>query len=405
MEGLRVVGAIALTVASTVALTVVFSLSVDAAAGLFRAHAELAFAFPLAGIVTWAAYRVLRVPFGWATKHIVGNEGHSEPVSARVVPAIFVGTCLTICVGGSVGKEAAALQMGGGMAATLRRLFKLGPERERLLCACALSCALSVLLGTPVASALFAVEVLQYRSHKVCDYLAIAASSAVARAVSWGMSLDSLAIDGSVPMASPELLGETLALTAACSLLAACFCLALASLRSLSGRRGVQVPVLVAGSVAAAVFVLAFGGDAYSGTGMAQIAPALSGNVVDPFFIGKFLFTLVLLGVGFKGGEIMPTLCIGATFGCFAGSACGVDPAFTAAIALVAYFTACTNCPLAAVALACEAFSLFGFGWYLLASALAYALTFRVGFYANGDFYPELLKDAVAALLSRGGRR
>ena len=403
MGRIRIVLAWALVVVATVALTIALSLSVDAASGLFASHRWLAFAFPVVGVATWFVYRVLKVPFTWGTKHVIGNAECEGEVSARLAPAIFFGTCLTILAGGSVGKEAAALQMGGGVAASVGRLFDVDEESGRLLCACSLSGALAVLLGAPLAGSLFAVEAMQYRTRRAVDYAAIVVAAFVAKAASMGLSLDALSADVPLPSLSGYLLVCVLTTGFACAALAIAFCWLISRLRSLTGRGSVQVPVLVGAGVAACVFVCFFGGGAYSGTGMAQTGEALAGNVTGPFFAGKALFTLFVLGAGFKGGEIMPTLCVGATLGGFLGGLLGVSPVFCAAVALAAYFGACTNCPAASILLACEAFGFWGVGWYTLAVLVAYAISFRFSFYDNTELYPEAAR-AMRSRLKEAGR-
>lgn len=49
------------------------------------------------------------------------------------------------------------------------------------------------------------------------------------------------------------------------------------------------------------------------------IANAIAGEVVPTAFLLKIIFTAITLGCGFKGGEIVPTLFVGATFGCIFG--------------------------------------------------------------------------------------
>ena len=399
MQGFKVIGALSAAVAATTILTIALSLSVDAMALLFSRYGYLAVAFPLAGILVYCLYRALKVPFEWGTKHIVGNEECEERVSARVVPAIFIGTCATILVGGSVGKEAAALQMGGGMAASVSRRFELDDDQRRLVLACTLACALGVLLGTPIASAVFAVEVLQYRAH-VWHYVAVLLSALFSKVVAWCLSLNQLKEIVPFPSIDAGVMARVMILILLCALLSAAFCACLSWCRGVTLCKKAQIPSLVIMGAAAVVFLCCFSGDLYSGTGMVEVGLAMKGAVDTPFFAGKALFTLAILGAGFKGGEIMPTLCVGATFGCFSGYVLGVDPQFAAAIGLVAYFGACTNCPLAAALVGCEAFGFAGIGWFLVASFAAYAPFRQFGFYGNASFYVDMARDVYRRMKS-----
>ena len=112
---------------------------------------------------------------------------------------------------------------------------------------------------------------------------------------------------------------------------------------------------------------------------MDVIHRAMEGQVVPAAFLLKILFTAVTLGSGFKGGEIVPTFFVGATFGCLAGQWIGLSPSFCAALGLVAMFCAVTNCPITALLIS---FELFGFAappLFLLALAVSYMLS---GYYS-----------------------
>ena len=92
----------------------------------------------------------------------------------------------------------------------------------------------------------------------------------------------------------------------------------------------------------------------------------------------KRIFTAITIAAGFKGGEIVPTLFIGATLGCAIAPLLGMDPAFAASVGFVALFCGVVNCPFASVALALEVFGAEGI--------LIYALACAVSFMMSGNF-------------------
>ncbi len=92
----------------------------------------------------------------------------------------------------------------------------------------------------------------------------------------------------------------------------------------------------------------------------------------------------------FKGGEIMPTMCIGATCGCFLGGVLGIDPGFGAVVGLVAGMTAAANCPIAACLLGLEAFGPVGAGWFVVAAAISFFCTLPLSLYGNVFSYREI---------------
>lgn len=96
----------------------------------------------------------------------------------------------------------------------------------------------------------------------------------------------------------------------------------------------------------------------------------------------KILFTALTLGAGFKGGEIVPTFFIGATFGCAAGPLLGMNPSFAAAVGLIALFCGVINCPVASFVLAVELFGGNGVIFFGIASAIGYLFSGNYGLYS-----------------------
>lgn len=114
-----------------------------------------------------------------------------------------------------------------------------------------------------------------------------------------------------------------------------------------------------------------------------MIARAFAGKAIPLAFLLKIIFTAVTLEAGFKGGEIVPTFFIGATFGCVAGSLLGLNPSFGAAIGMISLFCGVTNCPVAALFLSLELFGSGGLLWYFLATAVSYMLSGYFSLYSK----------------------
>ena len=95
------------------------------------------------------------------------------------------------------------------------------------------------------------------------------------------------------------------------------------------------------------------------------------------------VFTALTLGAGFRGGEIVPSLAIGASFGCVVGPLLGLDPAFGAAIAMIALFCGVVNCPIASIFLAIEMFGGEGLPFFALACALSFLLSGNHSLYSS----------------------
>ena len=89
---------------------------------------------------------------------------------------------------------------------------------------------------------------------------------------------------------------------------------------------------------------------------MQVIVAALAGSAVPWAFVLKIVFTVLTLGAGFKGGEIVPCFFVGATFGCTVAPLIGMNPGFGAALGLVAVFCGVTNSPMTSILLGYELF-------------------------------------------------
>ena len=109
---------------------------------------------------------------------------------------------------------------------------------------------------------------------------------------------------------------------------------------------------------------------------------AVEGNTDWYNFLMKMLFTAVTLAAGFKGGEIVPTFCVGATFGCLLGSILGLDAGICGALGLIGLFCCATNSPIASIVLSIE---MFGSNLYLFAlvCVICFVLSGNSGLYAS----------------------
>lgn len=132
---------------------------------------------------------------------------------------------------------------------------------------------------------------------------------------------------------------------------------------------------VVVAAVLIIVITAVIGTDDYMGAGVHVIERAMTGEVRPEAFLLKMLLTALTLGAGFKGGEIVPTLFIGSTFGCMIGQLLGISPSLCAAVGMVALFCGVTNSPIASLLLALEMFGMEVWPYMLLAVAISYMLS------------------------------
>lgn len=101
---------------------------------------------------------------------------------------------------------------------------------------------------------------------------------------------------------------------------------------------------------------------------MDVILRAVNGEARPEAFLLKILLTAVTLGAGFKGGEIVPTFFVGATFGNVMGGLLGLNPSFGAGVGIVALFCGVTNCPLTSLLISVELFGSQGILYFGIAA-------------------------------------
>ena len=106
----------------------------------------------------------------------------------------------------------------------------------------------------------------------------------------------------------------------------------------------------------------------------------------------KIIFTCVTIGFGYKGGEIVPTLFIGSTFGCVLGGLIGLNPAFGASLGLICMFCGVVNCPVASIILSIEIFGANGVILFAVGCAVSYMLSGYYGLYSSQKILYSKLK-------------
>ena len=121
----------------------------------------------------------------------------------------------------------------------------------------------------------------------------------------------------------------------------------------------------------------------FNGAGMDMALEAVGGHADWYSFAVKMLFTAVTLAAGFKGGEIVPTFCIGATFGCVVGGILGLDAGICGALGLIGLFCCATNSPLASIVLSIEMFGGANLHLFALVCVICFVLSGHSGLYAS----------------------
>lgn len=362
-----------------------FHHAVDWAGEQFHTYDRLLYLLPVAGLAIVALYHAAGVRKDRGTNLVLKALHSGEMVPPRVAPLIFVGTVLTHLCGGSSGREGAALQIGAGVAACFSRLFKLGEKDVRLCTMCGMTALFSAVFGTPVTAALFSMEVFTVGVMRYTALYPCLLSSLTAWQVSsllGGKAVRFVLLDA--PEANLLAMAKVAALAVLCALVSILFLSAMHGAKHLFRRcfKNHYLRVAVGGILVIAVTLL-LGERTYNGAGMDVVTAAVAGQAVPWAFLVKILLTALTIESGFKGGEIVPTFFIGATFGCTVGPLLGLSPAFAAAIGLVAMFCAVVNCPMASLLLAVELFGGEGLLLFALGCGVSYLMSGYYTLYAE----------------------
>ena len=369
-----------------------FAMAVEWATHARGEYAFLPWLMPLAGLVIAGLYWLLKLPLSIGTDEIIKTVRTQERVPLAMAPAIFLSTVLTHLTGGSAGREGAALQLGGSIGAGMARILpleKAGEKAEndavRIFQLCGMAALFSALFGTPLAATVFVVEIIEVgringRALLPCLISAIAAKL-IALAI--GAPAEVFPLAASLATAEPLPLLKTALLGIACALVAILFCTVMHRSSKLF-RKWIPNDYLRVVTGAAAVILLALlvGTQDYRGGGMHVIHAALMGEHVPALaFLLKIAFTALSLGVGFKGGEIVPSFFIGACLGSTLAALIGFPPALGAAVGIVGLFCGVTNAPLASMLLAVELFGAEYALFFGVAAIVSYALSGHVSLY------------------------
>lgn len=358
-----------------------FSYTLSGVTKVREDHPWIFYLLPIVGMLIVLMYKKIGKEDG-GTNQVFSTVRAKDEVPFRSAPLIFISTALTHLVGGSAGREGAAIQLGGSIGNQLGRWMKLDEADMHVIVMCGMSAAFSALFGTPMAAAIFAMEVVSVGVMYYTALLPCVISALIATnfAATMGINPEAFHVTG-----IPELTmwnGLKMGVIAlGCAGLSTIFCMLLKFTgqwlhKHLKNR---YLRVFLVG-IAIIVMTTLLQTTDYMGAGTNLIATAIEGGEVDSMaFFWKMVLTVLTMKIGFRGGEIVPSFCIGATFGCVFGSISGLSPSLCAAAGMVAVFCGVTNCPITSALIAFELFGFEGASFYLIAVAVSYAAS---GYYS-----------------------
>lgn len=352
---------------------------------------------PIGGLAIVFLYRFFKNHSDKGTNTVVASLQSSTDIPWKMAPLIFVSTVITHLFGGSAGREGAALQLGGSIANKLGRVLKLSESDRHMVIMCGMSAGFSALFGTPMAAAVFSMEVVRVGSMHYSAFVPCVVSSMTAHFTAKFFQVPpETFLFTNVPQIDPVNFVLILVFAVVVALVSILFCVMLHGTEHFLEKKlkNPYIRIAVVGTVIVALTFL-LGTDVYLGSGMGIIEDIFHhGGTVDWYaFLLKILFTALTIGAGFKGGEIVPSFTIGAAFGCCVAGLMGLPVELVTACGMIGVFCGVTNSPITSLLIGFELFGFAGMPYFLTTVAVTYMLSGYHSLY-NTQIFDESKTDA-----------
>lgn len=359
---------------------------------------------PVGGLVIVFLYRFFKNHSDKGTNTVVASLHSSVDIPGKMAPLIFVSTAITHLFGGSAGREGAALQLGSSIANMLGKATRLEDEDRKMVIMCGMSAGFSALFGTPMAAAVFSMEVVRVGSMHYAGFVPCVVAAITGNFVAkWFQLPPEVFLFSNVPELTPVSFVQILLFAIAAALVSILFCVTLHEAEHLYEKhlKNPYVRIAVGGTLIVAL-TFALGTDLYLGSGMGIIEEIFhhGGHVQWYTFLLKLVFTALTIGAGFKGGEIVPSFTVGAAFGCCVAGIVGLPLELVAACGMVGVFCGVTNSPITSLLIAFELFGFAGMPYFLVTVAVTYMLSGYHSLYREQRFSDS--KTGDSQILSKG---
>ncbi len=365
-----------------------FALSVSAAGVFWHTCKWALFLLPVTGLIIVLIYRLAGAYNPRGTNLVISSISSGEEIDIKMAPLIFISTVLTHIGGGSAGREGAALQLGGSLGNFISKLVKLDSKDRNVAVMCGMSACFAAVFGTPLTAAIFCMEFISIgiMYHAALIPCIFAAYTAAAISHHAGVIHEVFPVNTVAPFDIRNAF-TAVVMGMLCAVVSVVFCTMLHKSEEMYKKyfKNAYVRVLVAAFIFI-ILTLIVKTDDYRGGGFLLVEKCMEGGVGVEAFLFKMIFTALLLGGGFKGGEIVPTFTVGAAFGCICSMFLGISPNLGTACGMAACFAGVTNCPISSIFMSIELFGTEGLAYYAVAIAVCFTLSGYYGLYSAQRF-------------------
>jgi H+/Cl- antiporter ClcA len=312
------------------------------------------------GLLLYYGYKLRRSTFTDYAIVAVNEQQGKMPFRTMWIKPLAA--LITLGCGGSAGKEGPCSHIGASTAAAVGRVLHLNPEMRKRLLACGVSAGFSSVFGTPIAGAIYGVEMLAIGRIRHDFLFPGIVAGVTAFEVSRWLGVPYPAYHIAFVGDFTELLFlKTVVIGILCGAVAWLFVELLRRVREavawLKQRYALWPPLLpLLGGVVLALLVLAIPNE-YLGLSLPLMDQALRGEPMPYLgFFWKALLVAITLGSGFYGGIVTPQFVMGAVAGGAFAHLLGLHAALGAAVGLVAVVASASNAPIAAILMGVELF-------------------------------------------------